>query len=262
MDNPSYEPKEKNYGAVEITEGGITNGSKQRRSPRHENQPVVQTNSNLSKTSQYEDLDEDFEPNIFGRVVVGVRSAIYKFFIRRWTFTKALLIILSVILYHAYLIAAIVYTVNYKKIDWCNNVGFLIILSALFYWGFFYYFVLKKLLGKRIQRTVIGPLSKLLDPVLSNPFVSYGIGVALLLGAIAFVVVDAWGNTRKLVSAAGIVLIVIIGLIVSKSPGRVKWRQVFWGIGLQFLFGLLIIRWQGGRSAFDCISGKVSLLKF
>lgn len=263
MENPTVEGKERSYGSLDDVEYGVAsrNGSSKGTKNLGKDNPVhgKQTDIDLKETSavEHEDLDENHEPNIFGKLVVRIRSSLYKFVTRRTTLMRALLILVSALLYHAYLIAAIVYTLNYKTIDWCNNVGFLIILTGIFYWAFIYYFILKRLLGKRIKRTIIIPLSRSLGPALSNVYVSYGIALALLGAAIAFIVVDAWDQRQRLVSASGVVVILVLGLLFSKYPGRVKWRQIFWGIGLQFLFGLLIIRWSGGRDAFDCISGKV-----
>jgi pyrimidine nucleoside transport protein len=38
------------------------------------------------------------------------------------------------------------------------------------------------------------------------------------------------------------------------------WRHVVWGLGLQFVFGLLILRWEVGRAVFGCLGRKVSTL--
>jgi len=39
--------------------------------------------------------------------------------------------------------------------------------------------------------------------------------------------------------------------------GRIKWRHVIWGVGLQFIFGIIILRWSVGREIFECLGGKV-----
>lgn len=39
---------------------------------------------------------------------------------------------------------------------------------------------------------------------------------------------------------------------------KVIWRHVAWGMMLQFILGLIILRWPLGRSVFDCVSGKVA----
>ena len=36
------------------------------------------------------------------------------------------------------------------------------------------------------------------------------------------------------------------------------WRQILWGLGLQFVFGLIVLRWDVGRSIIDCIGQKIT----
>uniref|UniRef100_A0A914Z1Z5 Sodium/nucleoside cotransporter n=1 Tax=Panagrolaimus superbus TaxID=310955 RepID=A0A914Z1Z5_9BILA len=42
--------------------------------------------------------------------------------------------------------------------------------------------------------------------------------------------------------------------IFSKSPSRIRWRPVIWGFFVQFIFGLLILRWEWGAWKFSQIS--------
>lgn len=39
---------------------------------------------------------------------------------------------------------------------------------------------------------------------------------------------------------------------------QIKWRPVIWGLILQFILGLITLRWPVGRSIFQCMSGKVA----
>lgn len=39
---------------------------------------------------------------------------------------------------------------------------------------------------------------------------------------------------------------------------QVRWRHVAWGMALQFILGLIILRWSFGRSVFECLAGKVA----
>ena len=61
----------------------------------------------------------------------------------------------------------------------------------------------------------------------------------------------------RLVSAGGIVVIVTFGFVFSKARRRIAWRHVIWGLSLQFIFGLIILRWDYGRMFFDCTGAKV-----
>ena len=37
------------------------------------------------------------------------------------------------------------------------------------------------------------------------------------------------------------------------------WRHVVWGISLQFIFGLLVLRWPTGQSVIQCLGDKVTI---
>lgn len=52
-------------------------------------------------------------------------------------------------------------------------------------------------------------------------------------------------------------IIITFGFLFSKARSRIVWRHVIWGITLQFIFGLLILRWVPGRNFFNCIGSKV-----
>lgn len=79
----------------------------------------------------------------------------------------------------------------------------------------------------------------------------------IVAGIVTFIVIDAWDDPKRMISAVGVIVMLAIGLIFSRHPGRVKWRQVFGGMAVQFVFGLLILRWEGGRNFLDCVSSKV-----
>jgi len=39
---------------------------------------------------------------------------------------------------------------------------------------------------------------------------------------------------------------------------QVKWQTVLWGIGLQFIFALIVLRWKAGRSALKWVGNRVT----
>jgi len=81
----------------------------------------------------------------------------------------------------------------------------------------------------------------------------------VVVGAIAaFIIADAWEEPKRLISAGGVICIILLGMIFSNQPGRIQWRQVFGGMFIQFVFGLLILRWDGGQQFLDCVSSKVN----
>ncbi|XP_074052728.1 solute carrier family 28 member 3 [Macrotis lagotis] len=84
--------------------------------------------------------------------------------------------------------------------------------------------------------------------------------ILLIIGVLCWLIFDtAKQGTQSLVSFAGLVFYVLLMLIFSKYPTRVFWRPVFWGIALQFVFGLLILRTTPGFEAFNWLGKQVQI---
>ncbi|KAJ8285429.1 hypothetical protein GJAV_G00026700 [Gymnothorax javanicus] len=84
--------------------------------------------------------------------------------------------------------------------------------------------------------------------------------VLLVIAVVCWLVLDtAKQGTRPLVSFAGLVVYVLLMVIFSKNPFRVSRRVVLWGVALQFLFGLLILRTKAGFTAVDWLGHQVEV---
>ena len=120
----------------------------------------------------YPSVDEPAEGGLEGddgssdgcltRAIVGSRSALVGFYKNHthsiWNLIKVLLFLA----YNAYLVYAIVNTVQRGLgIDYCDGVGFLIIITVLAYAGVLYYYVLKPCLGEAVHQCFIGPAGNL-----------------------------------------------------------------------------------------------------
>lgn len=71
---------------------------------------------------------------------------------------------------------------------------------------------------------------------------------------IIFVIVDVAIVSKEpynLVSASGMILFIFLCYIFSKHPSKVKWRPVVWGLALQGIFAIFILRWERGFKAFQ-----------
>jgi CNT family concentrative nucleoside transporter len=64
---------------------------------------------------------------------------------------------------------------------------------------------------------------------------------------------EAQGGTlaQRAVSLLGLVVFVLMAWLMSVDRRAVNWRAVSWGLGLQFLFGALILLTEGGRKFFQ-----------
>uniref|UniRef100_A0A8D0GE37 Sodium/nucleoside cotransporter n=1 Tax=Sphenodon punctatus TaxID=8508 RepID=A0A8D0GE37_SPHPU len=76
--------------------------------------------------------------------------------------------------------------------------------------------------------------------------------VVLITALLLWLILDtAKQGANQLISFGGLVMYVLLMLIFSKYPTKVKWRPVFWGIGIQFILGLLTLRTKAGFDAFN-----------
>ncbi|NWW54842.1 S28A1 protein, partial [Pedionomus torquatus] len=83
--------------------------------------------------------------------------------------------------------------------------------------------------------------------------------VALLGGLVTWLVLDTSRNPEQLISLAGFCFLVLFLFACSKHHGAVSWRAVFWGLGLEFLFGLFVLRTSPGVQAFQWLGDQIQI---
>lgn len=68
---------------------------------------------------------------------------------------------------------------------------------------------------------------------------------------------------EKLISVAGLIVFLAIGLALCTEKKHINWRLIAWGLGLQFVFAFLILKTYPGLVAFDAArAAMTSLLDF
>uniref|UniRef100_A0A669EXP9 Solute carrier family 28 member 3 n=1 Tax=Oreochromis niloticus TaxID=8128 RepID=A0A669EXP9_ORENI len=81
--------------------------------------------------------------------------------------------------------------------------------------------------------------------------------MSVLVAAVCWLALDtAQRGTRQLVSFFGLLLFVFLTLLFSKHPFRWSWQTLVFGIGLQFIFGLFILRTTFGLGALQWLGNK------
>lgn len=85
---------------------------------------------------------------------------------RRNYWIKTTFLVTIALLYNAYFAATVWYAVyNDRPIDFCDGVGFHILLTGFVYLGLFYFQIVKRYWGKAIYRSVMKPIGKRYDRV-------------------------------------------------------------------------------------------------
>ena len=170
-------------------------------------------------------------------------------------FVKIVLIIMLVAAYNAYIGFALHYHITSgRDIDWCGGLGFLMIITVIVYVFLLYFHIIKKILPWRKLNALIP--RRLVKFVSSTPG-KWLLSITVLVSISIFLIIDTKHDRQRLVSAAGILAIILFGFIFSTNRKQIVWRHVVWGLSLQFIFGLLILRWNYGKMFFDCIGDKV-----
>ncbi|NWI84361.1 S28A1 protein, partial [Pitta sordida] len=116
-------------------------------------------------------------------------------------------------------------------------------------WSFF-----KKHCGAKVL-LLLRPVGKCFQK--SWPWLKWLLWVALLAGLIVWLVLDTGRNPEQLISLSGFCVLVLFLFACSKHHSAVSWRAIFWGLGLEFLLGLFILRTTPGIQAFKWLGDQI-----
>ncbi|NXW48230.1 S28A1 protein, partial [Nyctiprogne leucopyga] len=138
---------------------------------------------------------------------------------------------------------------------WLNiQRAFALVIMSVVVFFFIFWSLLKKYYGAKIL-LFLSPIWKCFQK--SWPWLKWLLWVALLGGLIIWLALDTSRNPEQLISLAGFCFLVLFLFACSKHHGAVSWRAVFWGLGLEFLFGLFILRTTPGAQAFQWLGGQI-----
>ncbi|KAK3594924.1 hypothetical protein CHS0354_009308 [Potamilus streckersoni] len=90
-------------------------------------------------------------------------------------------------------------------------------------------------------------------------FTRWFLKVGVVIFLVVYIVMDiAIEEPRNLISVAGLMLYVMIFYVTSVNPSKINWHPVFWGIALQYIFALLILRTKWGYHIFQWLGDRVT----
>ncbi|XP_077173932.1 sodium/nucleoside cotransporter 2-like isoform X2 [Paroedura picta] len=118
------------------------------------------------------------------------------------------------------------------------------------------YNLVQKLWGAQIVQA-LSPVGRCFQNIW--PRLKWVLYLLILAGLISFLVLDVSRRKEQLVSLAGFCVLVLLLFLFSKHHAAVSWRTVFWGLSLQFLLGLFIIRTEPGFQAFQWLGEQITI---
>lgn len=90
-------------------------------------------------------------------------------------------------------------------------------------------------------------------------FINWFLKIGVFVGVVVYIILDiAIDHPQNMISVAGLVLYILIFYVTSVNPARVNWHTVFWGIALQYVFALMILRTQWGYDIFKWLGDRVT----
>lgn len=119
---------------------------------------------------------------------------------------------------------------------------------------FLAYGLLKRLLGSKMKKYV-----KFQGHSCLSLWLKRGLALAAGLGVILWLSLDTAQRPEQLVSFAGICVFLALLFAGSKHHRAVSWRAVSWGLGLQFVLGLFVIRTEPGFIAFQWLGDQIQV---
>ncbi|XP_068128701.1 sodium/nucleoside cotransporter 1 [Hyperolius riggenbachi] len=149
--------------------------------------------------------------------------------------------------YAAYFIAACVLNFN-------RALALLVITCVVLF--FLAYDLVVRLFGKKIMN-FLSPLGRCLKK--HKVWMKWVFAALVLIGLIVWLAVDTAKRPAQLISFGGVCMFVVFLFIMSKHHRKVSWRAVAWGLGLEFVLGIFIIRTEPGYQAFNFLGKQIQI---
>ncbi|XP_012935668.1 solute carrier family 28 member 3 [Aplysia californica] len=201
--------------------------------------------------------DDDEEDNACARFTAGIQTALSDFIEKNSSLLWNLFYIILIIAYFIYF----AYSLSYKFGD--EGSWRLLVCTVLISIGLTLKYILqfrrqsedKYTDGEEKDEECCPRLWRFVEKIR----LAVILPVVLFLFFIVYIIVDVGiDSPRNLISLGGMTFFILSFYIFSFNPSKVKWRPVFWGIALQIIFALLILRTSWGRDAFKWLGDRVT----
>ncbi|KAI6229908.1 Sodium/nucleoside cotransporter [Aphelenchoides fujianensis] len=255
-----------NVFQIEVNPDGLQNGGGdawkvsgdlfgQSKDVRQTNGGTFIDEGNRLKPNTYvpEELDEEVTGVL--RYVEVVQKGIGGFFESNAAVFRIGLYLLLLLGYHVFLGFALSH--NFKKAEP------LMILTIVVWAYVFYRFVILRFCSPFFRRgggKVVGAYMSYAWRLTIFRLACY---LLVLAAVVVFLVFDTANDRTRLIGLSGMAFYVLLMFLCSAHPSHINWRPVILGLLLQFIMGLLVLRWDWGGQRFnDATTLVIDFLSF
>lgn len=206
-----------------------------------------------AEASDEADETDEGPPNAYTRAVASIQNAVYGFFTDNADLLWKIFYLVLLLLYIAYFIGAMAHRFGDE-----GSVRLLVVTVVVFVYLLFRFVVF---LSERRGNKVHGPQPCLTALWTFSRRIRLDIVLAVVVAvlAVVYVIVEiALHKPGNLISLGGMATFLLLFYVFSYNPARVQWRPVVWGILLQFIFAVVILRTQWGYDAFAYLGDRVT----
>ena len=140
--------------------------------------------------------DKESEGNFLGNHIETFWSKLRSCVTKYQRLVNPTLLTIVFILYNVYLVAALHHGITHRTcLNFCEDVGFLFLLTLLIYFGLAYFFIMKPFYhkfrqtdqGTKLQKSIVGPIQSKISEVLELPHTNILVSVLFLLALAIFI---------------------------------------------------------------------------
>lgn len=198
----------------------------------------------VEKVRKDEELEEHFDSS---SRLVRFRNNLNKFYKENTNSVIKAILFFLLVGYSIYFGFAIKHSVSGAK-------PLIIITSIVVF--FIIYYLFKAKFGKSVYKNVLRPIELFVKR--NTTIIKYFTIPLVAIGIVFFLAFSVVREIRQLQSLSGVVAFVLILYMFSMYPDKIKWRPVIWGFFLQFIMGVIVLRWRHGYNGVKWLSDQIT----
>ncbi|GMR36878.1 hypothetical protein PMAYCL1PPCAC_07073 [Pristionchus mayeri] len=180
-----------------------------------------------------------------GKLQGGCGSFYHRF--EKWI--KGLIAVVLIVAVHVYVVFACIHDFN-KAIP-------VVVLLGLAWIGSLLAFVYLPFLHEKLYNACYRHIISFLDKIFSRLFAQIILGVVVFGVCLGFVIYDSWDSKERWIGLGGMACFILLMWILSTNRFKIKWRPVLVGFFIQFVMGMLVLKWDAGSDAFNWFSDQI-----